>query len=91
LARLRRARAKADARKAWAKHVAGSSVNPEIVIDAAGAFLASPEGLGEFSPGPAPWLNQERWEDDPAAWNMGGGPTQNGQAGADLAKLGTPA
>ena len=37
--------------------------------DRAEAFAASPAGnRGQFTPGPAPWLNQERYDDDPAAW-----------------------
>lgn len=31
-------------------------------------FSASPKAKGEFCPHPATWLNEDRWEDDPATW-----------------------
>lgn len=31
-------------------------------------YAKSPQGQGKYCPGMAPWLNQERWNDDPANW-----------------------
>jgi hypothetical protein len=45
------------------------------------AFAASPKGMGEYCPQPATWLNQDRFDDDPAAWADGkapvGGPVES--------------
>ena len=43
-------------------------VDPDLIIRKAKAFATSEDGRGEFCPGPAPWLNQERWNDDESAW-----------------------
>ncbi len=34
------------------------------------AFAASPKAQGEFCPMPTTWLNQDRFDDDPAAWEQ---------------------
>lgn len=64
-----RRRSKAAAKKAW--NAAIKKTDPETIIEAAGAFSQSVEGNSEYCPGPAPWLNQERWDDDREAWNRG--------------------
>ena len=65
---------KADASKAYqraAKHLADSDcLDPAgFLRHQAEQFAASPAGnAGEFVPYPATWLNQARYEDDPAEW-----------------------
>jgi hypothetical protein len=49
---------KAAVKKADAKHI----------LTAAANFSKSSKARGKFCPNPATWLNQERWEDDPATW-----------------------
>jgi hypothetical protein len=36
------------------------------------AFTKSPKGQGEFVPYPATWLNEGRYDDDPAEWERSG-------------------
>ena len=62
-----RKRSKADAYRAWKLHVTGDIV--EVVIAAAAEYSESDEGRCKYVAGPAPWLNQERWEDDRRAWD----------------------
>ena len=57
---------KPDAWKAW--QVAIQTTDPQAVITAAIDFALSPMGLGEYCPGPAPWLRGRRWEDDRTSW-----------------------
>jgi len=64
-----RKRSPGDARKAFAKAI--KICKPAVIIAAAAEFSLSPEGLSSKCPGPAPWLNQERWADDREAWNRG--------------------
>jgi hypothetical protein len=66
----KRKRSKGDARKAWKRAIQKTS--HETILKAARAFVASPEGRGEYSPRPSSWLNQERWDDDPASWQNSG-------------------
>ena len=47
------------------------NTDPLIIIRAAAEFAQSPEGLSEYCPGPVPWLNGGRWDDDREAWNRG--------------------
>lgn len=44
----------------------------EFVIGKAAEFAKSPKGQGEFCPYPATWLNQGRFDDDPAEWQRDG-------------------
>ncbi len=62
---------KGDARKAWARAV--KKVSAYSLILAATEYAASPVGRGQYAKGPAPWLNQECWDDDRAAWNRSDG------------------
>ena len=62
---------KKDAYKSW-KRALADDVDPEYIIQAATEFADSPEGMGRFCPGPLPWLNGRRWEDDRSAWLNGG-------------------
>ncbi len=44
-------------------------------------FARSPVGSsGEFCPYPSKWLNEGRYDDDPAAWNRSDSPPVNGHA-----------
>ena len=55
-------------RKLRAKHA-----DPHAFLAArAAAYYASPEGQTQFANGPAPWLNQGRYDDDPTAWEGNG-------------------
>lgn len=61
-----RKRSRLDALPAWKKAI--SKASPETIIAAATEYAASDEAQGKFVAGPAPWLNQGRWDDDRAAW-----------------------
>lgn len=67
--------AKGAARDAWAKALKAGA-DPQTMITAAARFSDSPHRKPDFTPHPATWLNQERWEDDPG---YGGGQARNGQ------------
>ena len=58
---------KGEAWKAWQKALK-EGANPAVLIAKAREFAASNVGRGKYCPGPAPWLNQRRWEDDPRSW-----------------------
>lgn len=59
---------KRKAFEAWKAALArGYSAN--VIIEAAIEYAASAEGQGEFCPGPTPWINGNRWEDDRTPWN----------------------
>jgi hypothetical protein len=45
-----------------------SKADPEKIIAAAEAYSKSEVAKTKFVRGPGPWLNQECWDDDPAAW-----------------------
>lgn len=47
---------------------------PDAILAAAAEFAASDLAKSEFCPGPAPWLNQDRWDDDREAWRRRDGP-----------------
>jgi hypothetical protein len=72
---------KRDARGAWDKAVAairkesGRSTSDAIALieKATATFANSDKAKSEFCPHPATWLNQGRYEDDPAAWSEQGG------------------
>lgn len=85
-----RKRSKPTAFKAWQKAL--DKVELDYLMDAVGEFAASPEGQSASCPGPAPWLNQERWDDDRQAWQVGAnsdGPTVNGTMEAVAGYLGS--
>lgn len=63
-------RSKGDCRKAWAKAV--KKADAKQIIAKAAKFAESSEGKSEYCPAPTPWLNQERWDDDPVAWDRYG-------------------
>ena len=50
------------------------STDARTIIEAVRAFADSPKGRSRFVPHPATWLNQERWNDDRAAWQRGDDP-----------------
>jgi hypothetical protein len=52
-----------SAREAW--KVAITKVNPKIILDATLAYAADPNRDPTFTPAPARWLDEERWQDDP--------------------------
>ena len=54
---------KADAYAAWEK-VLSDGASPEIILSAVVLFSQSNVGLGKYCPGPLPWINQKRWEDE---------------------------
>lgn len=47
---------------------------PEAIIAAAKEFALSDLAKSDYCPGPAPWLNQDRWDDDREAWKRRDGP-----------------
>ena len=57
---------KKQAYAAWQKAI--KTAESEAIIGKAAEYAASDRGQGEYSCMPATWLNQGRWEDDPAAW-----------------------
>lgn len=61
-----RKQGKGGARKAWDSAI--HKTTPEVIIAAAAEYAASPVGQGRYVKGPTPWLNQECWSDDRAAW-----------------------
>jgi len=65
---------KAATWKAWQAAVLRD--HPETIITAAAEFADTPMAKGEFCPGPEPWLNNARWDDDRAAWQVGDGKTK---------------
>ena len=58
---------KADTYAAWEKALSGGA-SQEIILSAVVLFSQSNVGLGKYCPGPLPWINQKRWEDDPQSW-----------------------
>jgi hypothetical protein len=50
-----------------------------FLLDKARAYYRSPEGQTQYANSPAPWLNQGRYDDDPAAWQRAGSADRNGQ------------
>jgi hypothetical protein len=52
--------------EAWREAI--TRATPDRIIEAAREFSESELGRCQYCPGPAPWLNQDRWEDDRAAW-----------------------
>ena len=71
-----RKQGKLEASKAWAK--AGTRIKAArqctpmeavaYLLDRVLLFAKSPKGTGEYCPMPATWLNQGRYDDDPASW-----------------------
>ncbi len=57
---------KKQAYAAWQKAI--QTADSETIIAKASEYASSDRGRGEFSCMPTTWLNQGRWEDDPAAW-----------------------
>lgn len=49
------------------------TVDYEVLLEAVTAYAAAREGQDrKFTPHPATWFNQGRWEDDRANWKAGG-------------------
>lgn len=42
------------------------------ILEAATAFAGTPKAKGDFCPHPSTWLNQGRYDDDPATWQDAG-------------------
>jgi len=61
---------KRGAWQAWKRAV--TRAMPAVILAAVREFAASPKGQGRFCPGPIPWLNQNRWQDDRASWQDSG-------------------
>ena len=65
-------KSKAEAFKRYreaTKALIGQHEDPQaFLLDRAAAYYASPEGQTQYASGPAPWLHQARYEDDPTAW-----------------------
>lgn len=60
---------KGRAQEAFAKALLAKPA--EAIIEAARAFAASPAGQrGRYTPHPATWLNQARYDDDRSAWQL---------------------
>jgi len=66
-----RKRSKKEALKTFTKAFEDGA-DPEVIIAKAAEYAASPEGRGKYVAGPVPWINQGRWDDDPAAWQSDG-------------------
>jgi len=67
----RRKTKKADAAKAWAAEVERPKLDTDAVaeiIEAVREYAESPEGAGDYCPGPGPWIRSRRWEDDRTSW-----------------------
>lgn len=43
----------------------------QAAIDGVRRLVTTPLGMSQFCPGPEPFLNQRRWEDDPESWQRG--------------------
>jgi len=75
--------AKRDAEKAYEaalRRLNGKHADPvAFLLDRARAYYASPLGQTRYCNGPAPFLNQGHYEDDPAAWER----NDNGQPQAE--------
>lgn len=54
---------KKNALAAWL--VAIKEVDPQVILDAAARFANDPNREQRFTPHPATWLNQGRWDDEP--------------------------
>lgn len=76
--------AKDAARKAWTGAI--KRAEPECIIAAARRFAADPNRVDQFTPHPATWLNQGRWDDDPlpARDQTAGGLTDRNRANLAL-------
>jgi len=61
---------KRSAWKAW--QAAIKRALPAVILAAVKEFAVSPWGKSRFCPGPAPWLNGDRWDDARTAWNRDG-------------------
>lgn len=72
--------ARGDARLAW-NQVMRRGVDPDMLIAAVAISPCLMNVEKKYIPGPAPWLRQERWTDDPNAgkelkpWEYEGGPS----------------
>jgi hypothetical protein len=73
-----RRQGKQAALRSWKRHV--TPAIRQTVLDAVAEFARSPLGNSEYVPGPAPWLNQHRWEDDREVWARGDSHTDTGEA-----------
>ena len=70
---------KGEARKAWA--TATKTTTPDIIL--AGVERYAPTRTGQdpqYTPHPATWLNQQRWEDEPETPRPSGQQTRRQQA-----------
>jgi len=54
---------KQAAQRAWKTAI--TKANPEQIIIAAGTFRHDPNREDQYTPHPATWLNQGRWDDEP--------------------------
>jgi len=54
--------------EAWQKAL--TRTTQDIIMAAVKTFAKTPLGLGRYCPGPAPWLNQDRWDDDRESWQQ---------------------
>ncbi len=57
---------KGDARAAWKRAI--QKAEPQTIIAAAAEYAKSEVAASQYVKGPTPWLNQECWDDDRAAW-----------------------
>jgi hypothetical protein len=61
---------KRSAWKAW--EAARKRASADTIIAATREFSASPLAKSRYCPGPTPWLNQDRWDDERTAWQSSG-------------------
>lgn len=70
-----RKQAKIAAKKAWDKAIANGA-DPEAIVAGARRFAADPNRDPMFTPHPATWLNEGRWEDEPLPSRNGNRPPE---------------
>jgi hypothetical protein len=69
--------------KAWVKsvkryqqeHACDKQEACDDLLDHTKRFSVSPKAKGKYCPHPATWLNEGRWEDDPATWGAAAPPS----------------
>lgn len=84
--------AKGKAREAFL--LKAKSTDPEFIVSKATEYAESPLGKSKYAQGPTPWLNAERWNDDPKAWQRGDDDDRTGAkpaAGYSISRVPPPA
>lgn len=66
--RIRRT-AKRGTKAAWDRAIKRATA--QVIFEAAVQYSQSPLGRSKYASGPTPWLNGDRWLDDPISWQRG--------------------